>query len=72
MSVLPSYSRNIICTMFKLTGIAILGEEPALFRVLTVCILGQEFPFHLNCSEVLDKNLLFPVTKEGIHPRRRF
>ena len=43
MSVLPSYSRIILCTMFKVTGIVILGEKRALLRVLTMCILGQEF-----------------------------
>ena len=42
MSVLPSYSRIILCTMFKVCGIAILGEKRALLRVLTICILGQE------------------------------
>ena len=42
MSVLPSYSRIILCTMFKVTGIAILREKRALLRVLTICILGQE------------------------------
>ena len=43
MSALPSYSRIILCTMFKVTGIVILGEKRALLRVLTMCILGQEF-----------------------------
>ena len=43
MSILPSYSRVILCTMFKVTGIVILGEKRALLRVLTMCILGQEF-----------------------------
>ena len=42
MSVLPSYSRIILCTMFKVTGIAIVREKWALLRVLTMCILGQE------------------------------